>query len=159
MRRFEWHLTASTCGRFAPRRELAAAADSSCTRIRTASSRARPTTIRWSRHPRSYPRSNRLPRRYFAIILELEKRRVARPSVSRRIGDSRIRPPATSESEMTVSAFKQYWFCECPFGYFSSHLEYEFDKCINSGKMSHVTRLKRNGLNSVYGQNRRYAIS
>ena len=37
------------------------------------------------------------------IIIELGKRRVARPLVSRRIGGSRIRPAATSDAAATVS--------------------------------------------------------
>ena len=101
--RFERHLMAPTCGRFPPRWELAESAASACTRIRTAPSHPRPTIIRWGRHPRSYPRAKCFPRRYIAIILELGKRSVARPYVSRRIGDARVRRAVTSATEMTVS--------------------------------------------------------
>ena len=48
-------------------------------------------------------RAKIFPLRYFGIILELGKRRAARPFVSRRIGGARIRQAVTSDAEMTVS--------------------------------------------------------
>ena len=102
-RRFERRLMTPTCGRFPPRWELAASTASACTRIRTASPHPRATITRWRRHPRSYPRAKCFLRRYFAIILELGGRRVDRPLVSRRIGDARSRPAATSDAELEVS--------------------------------------------------------
>ena len=104
-RRFERHLIPPTCGRFAPGWELAAAAASACARKRTEYPHPPETIIiiRWSRHPRSYPRAKCFQRRYCAIILASGTRRVARPLVLRRIGEARIRPDATSDAEATVS--------------------------------------------------------